>query len=41
MIRIFVTGATFDKDYDELTGSLVFFTNRLVWSCFEDRARIT
>ena len=24
MIRIFVTGGTFDKDYDELTGSLVF-----------------
>ena len=23
-IRIFVTGGTFDKDYDELTGSLVF-----------------
>jgi L-asparaginase len=24
MIRIFVTGGTFDKNYDELTGSLVF-----------------
>ena len=24
MIRIFVTGGTFDKDYNELTGSLVF-----------------
>ena len=24
MIRIFVTGGTFDKDYDELTGTLVF-----------------
>lgn len=24
MIRIFVTGGTFDKDYDELTGMLVF-----------------
>jgi L-asparaginase len=24
MIRIFVTGGTFDKDYDELTGLLVF-----------------
>jgi L-asparaginase len=24
MIRIFVTGGTFDKDYDELTGALIF-----------------
>jgi L-asparaginase len=24
MIRIFITGGTFDKDYNELTGSLVF-----------------
>ena len=24
MIRIFVTGGTFDKDYNELTGSLMF-----------------
>jgi L-asparaginase len=24
MIRIFVTGGTFDKDYDELTGTLAF-----------------
>jgi L-asparaginase len=24
MIRIFITGGTFDKDYDELTGSLIF-----------------
>jgi L-asparaginase len=24
MIRVFVTGGTFDKDYNELTGSLVF-----------------
>ena len=29
MIRIFVTGGTFDKDYNELTGSLVFKDTRL------------
>ena len=29
MIRIFITGGTFDKDYDELTGSLVFKDSRL------------
>jgi L-asparaginase len=29
MIRIFVTGGTFDKAYDELTGSLVFKDTRL------------
>src|SRR5262245_11558068 len=29
MIRIFVTGGTFDKEYNELTGSLVFKDTRL------------
>jgi len=29
MIRIFITGGTFDKDYDELTGSLVFKDSHL------------
>jgi L-asparaginase len=29
MIRIFVTGGTFDKDYNELTGSLVFTDTHL------------
>src|SRR5688572_17196733 len=29
MIRIIVTGGTFDKDYDELTGSLVFKDSHL------------
>jgi len=29
MIRIFVTGGTFDKDYNELTGLLVFKDTRL------------
>jgi L-asparaginase len=29
MIRIFITGGTFDKDYDELTGSLAFKDSHL------------
>jgi L-asparaginase len=29
MIRIFVTGGTFDKNYDELTGALVFKSTHL------------
>jgi L-asparaginase len=29
MIRVFVTGGTFDKEYDELTGTLFFRTTHL------------
>ncbi len=40
MIRIFITGGTFDKDYDELTGSLVFKDSRLTEMLRLGRSRV-
>src|SRR3954468_22585932 len=40
MIRIFVTGGTFDKNYNELTGSLVFKDTHLPEMLRLGRARV-
>ena len=40
MIRIFITGGTFDKDYNELTGSLVFKDTHLPEMLRLGRSRI-
>jgi L-asparaginase len=40
MIRIFVTGGTFDKDYDELTGSLAFRETHLAEMLRLGRSRV-
>ena len=40
MIRIFITGGTFDKDYDELTGALTFRDSHLAEMLRLGRSRV-